>query len=73
MVNELAFFVIDIPKSKNCCTWLQREDKSSSQETRVSDKAAIHEEALWKSYLQTRGSRLMVTQTNQPEYKAEDN
>ena len=52
--------------------YLQGEDESFPQEARVSDEAALHEEALWKSYLQTRGSRLMVTQTNRPENQAGD-
>ena len=52
--------------------YLQGEDESFPQETRVSDEAASHEEALWKSYLQTCGPRLMVTRTNRPENQAGD-
>ena len=52
--------------------YLYGEDESFPRETRVSDEAALHEEALQKSYLQTRRSRLMVTQTNRPENEAED-
>ena len=52
--------------------YLKGEDEISSQETGVSDEAALHEEALRKSYLQTHGSRLMVTQTNRPENQAGD-
>ena len=43
------------------------EDESFLQETRNSDEAALLLEAQWRSYLQTRGSRLMVTQANSPE------